>query len=95
MDGVVSVGVGDWIASANDEFVVLRGYNAGDDCFAFVPREMFHEMIDGWLDKKSDFRNRYSGEFCGVGVIHLTVEPLPNLPDGYLATGYQIDMEHG
>jgi len=59
------------ILSADSDHAILLG-SSGDEldrCILIVPREAYFAALSAWLDRKSDYRDRYSGDFCGVGDI--------------------------
>lgn len=67
------------ILSAMNQQVVLRAYYFSEensaDCILYLPRKMFHKMLDSWLFRKEDYFKRY-GHWCGTGSIHIEVQEI-------------------
>lgn len=101
----------DHILSADSHSVFLRARKGHDvpPCVLIVPREVYHKVIDAWLNEKADYGKRF-GHFCGVGFVafeNVTKSPLKYWwlndhgshdhveADVFCATEFQVEMEHG
>ena len=73
----------DHILSAMPEnIVVLRcsNYDIEEDVVVYITRELYHKIIDAWLDDKQGYYER-EGHYAGVGQVSL--ENLSELPKKY------------
>lgn len=63
------------ILSTVDEDVYVRGLDFDNDvvneCVLIIDRELFIDLINGWLDAKKTYYDQYK-QFCGVGSVNIT-----------------------
>jgi len=69
-----------------------------DECIVCLEKELFLKIFSDWIQKKSDYHERYD-YFCGEGYVILEVaveltEPKETMRS-FLCDDFEIDMEHG
>ena len=60
------------IMSCNEKDEVIincRDFESGDERLLHVPRPMFINMVDEWLDRKQVYYNLTDGSFAGFGSV--------------------------
>ncbi len=43
-----------------------------EDCVLWIPRKMFHDIIDGWFAGKERYYRDNNGAYFGVGTVNIT-----------------------
>ena len=101
------------LGAIDDDIVIMRGRcmpdsGPSDICAIYLPREMFHEILDEILDYKAVLYDD-SEQFAGAG--HVVFQGVREVIDvtlregglgsplrqawGYVVSGYELDLEHG
>lgn len=77
-----------------DEVILKCHDDKFDDCILFVPREMFTNMLQEWLNRKQAYYKLWKGDFCGVGYVLVKAKKIAPKRIGHIT--YLIDyVEEG